>query len=51
MLAKIFDENPKVGPGLIEKAIAVAARCSPERVHSLFNVYGEYGEVAALLLT
>ncbi len=50
-LAKIFDENPKVGPGLIEKAIAIAAGCSPEKVHSLFNVYGEHGEVAALLLT
>ncbi len=48
-LGLISEENLKVGPGIIEKAICLATGESPRRVKELLIDYGEHGEVAYLL--
>ncbi len=48
-LGLITDENLKVGPGIIERAISVATGTSRQKVRKLLIDYGEHGEVAYLL--
>jgi len=48
-LGTITDENLKVGPGLIERAISLATGTSINEVRRLLIDYGEHGEVAYLL--
>ncbi len=49
LTAKPF-KNLGVGPGTIRDSLALASRWSPERVEALYREYGEYGEVAYLIL-
>lgn len=48
-LGILTDENLKVGPGLIERSISMAAGVSLNKVRKLLIDYGEHGEVAYLL--
>jgi len=48
-LGTITDENLKVGPGIIERAISLATGTSINEVRRLLIDYGEHGEVAYLL--
>jgi len=48
-LGTVTDENLKVGPGLIERAISLATGTSINEVRRLLIDYGEHGEVAYLL--
>jgi len=48
-LGTLTDENLKVGPGLIERAISLATGTSINEVRRLLIDYGEHGEVAYLL--
>lgn len=45
----LTDENLKVGPGMIERAISLATGTSINEVSRLLIDYGEHGEVAFLL--
>lgn len=49
-LGRIVDETLRIGPGVIERAIGVATGSSPREVKKLLRDYGEYGEVASMLL-
>ncbi len=49
LTAKPF-KNLGVGPGTVRDSLALASRWSPERVEALYREYGEYGEVAYLIL-
>lgn len=49
-LGKIVDESLRIGPGVIERALSVATGASTKQVKKLLVDYGEYGEVASLLL-
>jgi DNA ligase-1 len=49
-LGKIVDGSLRIGPGVVERAISVATGTSPKEVKKLLVDYGEYGEVASLLL-
>ncbi len=49
-LGKIVDESLRIGPGVIERALSVATGASTKQVKKLLVDYGEYGEVAFLLL-
>ncbi|RLI37100.1 hypothetical protein DRO55_02120 [Candidatus Bathyarchaeota archaeon] len=49
-LGRITDENLKIGEGIIEKALCAATGVAPKRVRDLFIDYGEYGEVASMLI-
>jgi DNA ligase-1 len=49
-LGQIIDANPKVGPSIVEKAIAEATGKAQDTVRKLFLDYGDYGDVASLLL-
>jgi len=48
-IGTLTDENLKVGPGIIERAISLAAGTSINEVRRLLIDYGEHGEVAFLL--
>jgi len=48
-LGTLTDENLKVGPGMIERAISLATGTSINEVRRLLIDYGEHGEVAYLL--
>jgi len=48
-LGFISEENLKVGPGIVEKAICLATGEPPRRVKELLIDYGEHGEVAYLI--
>jgi len=48
-LGTLTDENLKVGPGIIERAISLATGTSINEVRRLLIDYGEHGEVAYLL--
>jgi len=48
-LGLISEENLKVGPGIIEKAVCLATGEPPRRVKEMLIDYGEHGEVAYLL--
>lgn len=48
-LGKISEENLKVGPSIIERAISTATSASPREIRQLLIDYGEHGEVAFLL--
>jgi len=48
-LGILTDENLKVGPGIIERAISLATGTSINEVRRLLIDYGEHGEVAYLL--
>jgi len=48
-LGKLTDENLKVGPGIIERAISLATGTAINEVRRLLIDYGEHGEVAYLL--
>jgi len=48
-LGTVTDENLKVGPGIIERAICLATGTSINEVRRLLIDYGEHGEVAYLL--
>jgi len=48
-LGTISEENLKVGPGIIERAICLATGEPPSKVKKLLIDYGEHGEVAYLL--
>ena len=50
-LGKITAENLKIGEGIVKKALSAAAGVSAGTVTDLFRDYGEYGEVAAHLVT
>jgi DNA ligase-1 len=50
VLGKIVDESLRIGPGLIERALSTASGANPRAVKKLLIDYGEYGEVASLLL-
>ncbi|UCH31931.1 MAG: ATP-dependent DNA ligase [Candidatus Bathyarchaeota archaeon] len=50
VLGRIVDESLKIGPGLIERALSTASGADPKTVKKLLIDYGEYGEVASLLL-
>jgi DNA ligase-1 len=45
----VTEENLKVGPGIIERAISLATGTSINQVNRLLIDYGEHGEVAFLL--
>jgi len=45
----LSDENLKVGPGMIERAISLATGTSINEVRRLLIDYGEHGEVAYIL--
>jgi DNA ligase-1 len=49
-LGKLVDESLRIGPGLVERALSIATGTSPKKVKKLLVDYGEYGEVAFLLL-
>ena len=49
-LGRITEENLKVGTGILEKAICLATGSSPSKVRRLLIDYGEFGEVAYLLI-
>lgn len=49
-LGKIVDESLRIGPGVVKRALCVATGASPKTVKKLLIDYGEYGEVAFLLL-
>ncbi len=49
-LGKIVDQSLGIGPGIVERALSAATGANPRRVKKLLVDYGEYGEVAALLL-
>ncbi len=49
-LGKIVDESLRIGPGLVERALSTVTGASPKEVKKLLVDYGEYGEVAFLLL-
>lgn len=46
---RLTEENLKVGPGMVERAISLATGTSINEVRRLLIDYGEYGEVAFLL--
>jgi len=46
---RLSEENLKVGPGMVERAIGLATGTSINEVRRLLIDYGEYGEVAFLL--
>ncbi len=48
-LGTMSEENLKVGPGIIERAICLATGEPPRKVKKLLIDYGEHGEVAYLL--
>jgi len=48
-LGVLSDENLKVGPGIVERAITLATGTPPREVRKLLIDYGEHGEVAFLL--
>jgi len=48
-LGVLTDESLKVGPGIIERAICLAAGVPVREVRKLLIEYGEHGEVAFLL--
>jgi len=48
-LGTLTDENLKVGPGIVERAISLATGTSINEVRRLLIDYGEHGEVAFLL--
>ncbi len=48
-IGKTTDENLKVGPGIIERAISLSTGTSINEVRRLLIDYGEHGEVAFLL--
>ena len=48
-LGTITDENLKVGPGTVERAISLATGEPIRKVRQLLLDYGEYGEVAFLI--
>jgi len=48
-LGTLTDENLRVGPGIIERAISLATGKSINEVRRLLIDYGEHGEVAYLL--
>jgi len=48
-LGTLTDENLKVGPGIIERAVSLATGTSINEVRRLLIDYGEHGEVAFLL--
>jgi DNA ligase-1 len=49
-LGKIVDQSLGIGPGVVERALSSATGATPRRVKKLLGDYGEYGEVASLLL-
>lgn len=49
-LGKIVDQSLGIGPGIVERALSAATGANPQQVKKLLIDYGEYGEVAALLL-
>jgi len=48
-VGRLADENLKVGPGIIERAISLATGTSINEVRRLLIDYGEHGEIAFLL--
>jgi len=48
-LGILTEENLRVGPGIVEKALCLATGTPPRRVRKLLIDYGEHGEVAYLL--
>jgi len=48
-LGTITEENLKIGPGIVERAISLATGRSIREVRSFLIDYGEHGEVAFLL--
>jgi len=48
-LGAVMDENLKVGPGMIERAVSLATGTAINEVRRLLIDYGEHGEVAFLL--
>jgi len=48
-LAKLTEENLKVGPGMVERVISLATGTAIQEVRRLLIDYGEHGEVAFLL--
>lgn len=46
---RLSEENLKVGPGMVERAISLATGTSINEVRRLLIDYGEYGEVVFLL--
>ncbi len=46
---RLTEENLKVGPGIVERAISLATGTSINEVRRLLIDYGEYGEVVFLL--
>jgi len=48
-LGALTEENLKVGPGIVEKALCLATGEPPLKVRSLLIDYGDLGEVAYLL--
>ena len=49
-LGKLVDESLRIGPGLVERALCIATGSNSKKVKKLLVDYGEYGEVAFLLL-
>ncbi len=49
-LGRVVDESLRIGPGMVERALSVTTGTAPNEVKKLLVDYGEYGEVAFLLL-
>ncbi|UCG35940.1 MAG: ATP-dependent DNA ligase [Candidatus Bathyarchaeota archaeon] len=49
-LGKIVDEALRIGPAVVEKALSVSTGAGIKEIKKLLIDYGEYGEVAFLLL-
>lgn len=49
-LGHIVDENLRIGPSVVERALTTATGSTPKQLKELLRNYGEYGEVAYLLL-
>ncbi|MFQ6068138.1 MAG: ATP-dependent DNA ligase [Candidatus Bathyarchaeia archaeon] len=49
-LGKIVEGSLRIGPGVVERALSVATGASPKEVKKLLIDYGEFGEVAFLLI-
>ncbi len=49
-LGRLLDKSPKVGQGIIELALAKATRSSADSVRKLFHEYGDYGDIASMLV-
>ncbi len=49
-LGNIVDESLRIGPGIVERALGTATGNSPGEVKKVLREYGEYGEVASLLI-